>query len=159
MTNKKKIIVFQGEPGANSHIACREAYPGCEPRVDPSPEAWLANLRRAGVRWLLVERSPEVPFPIEQRYLAECAGHKFDNYVEWLAIAYAITLCCCPALSLPCGFNSEKLPVGLQVVAPPRAEGRLLAGAKFIEEILADTLAATRPANDLVVRSRQLSRV
>lgn len=98
-------------------------------------------------------------FPIEQRYLAECAGHKFDNYVEWLAIAYAITLVCCPALSLPCGFNSEKLPVGLQVVAPPRAEGRLLAGAKFIEDILCDTLAATAPENDLVVRSRQLSRV
>jgi amidase len=98
-------------------------------------------------------------FPIEQRYLAECAGHKFDNYVEWLAIVYAITLCCVPALSLPCGFNREKLPVGLQVVAPPRAEGRLLAGAKFIEEILADTIAATKPENDLVVKSRQLSRV
>jgi amidase len=98
-------------------------------------------------------------FPLEQRYLAECAGHKFDNYVEWLAIVYAITLCCCPALSLPCAFNSEKLPVGLQVVAPPRAEGHLLAGAKLIEDILGETLAATAPANDLVVRPRQLSRV
>jgi prephenate dehydratase len=27
----KKTIVFQGEPGANSHIACRERYPDCEP--------------------------------------------------------------------------------------------------------------------------------
>jgi len=27
----KKSIVFQGEPGANSHIACREAYPDYEP--------------------------------------------------------------------------------------------------------------------------------
>jgi amidase len=26
-------------------------------------------------------------FPVENRYLAECAGHKFENYVEWLAIA------------------------------------------------------------------------
>ena len=25
-----KSIVFQGEPGANSHIACHEAYPDCE---------------------------------------------------------------------------------------------------------------------------------
>src|SRR5881275_405184 len=24
---KRKTIVFQGEPGANSHIACKEAYP------------------------------------------------------------------------------------------------------------------------------------
>ena len=27
MTRKRKTIVFQGEPGANSHIACHEAYP------------------------------------------------------------------------------------------------------------------------------------
>src|SRR6187551_869246 len=27
----QKKIVFQGEPGANSHLACREAYPDCEP--------------------------------------------------------------------------------------------------------------------------------
>jgi prephenate dehydratase len=27
----KKRIAFQGEPGANSHIACREAYPDYEP--------------------------------------------------------------------------------------------------------------------------------
>lgn len=27
----KLKIAYQGEPGANSHIACLEAYPGCEP--------------------------------------------------------------------------------------------------------------------------------
>jgi amidase len=75
-------------------------------------------------------------FPIEQRYLAACAGKKFDNYVEWLAIAYAITLACCPALSLPCGFTSETLPVGIQIVAPPRAEGRVLAAAQLLEDML-----------------------
>ena len=26
MTSRQKIV-FQGEPGANSHIACREVYP------------------------------------------------------------------------------------------------------------------------------------
>jgi amidase len=76
------------------------------------------------------------PFPIEDRYVAECAGKKFDNYVEWLGIVYAITLVCCPALSLPCGFTASGLPVGLQVVAPPRGEAQLLAGAKVLEDIL-----------------------
>jgi amidase len=76
------------------------------------------------------------PFPIEQRYVAECAGKKFDNYVEWLGIAYAITLACCPALSLPCGFTASGLPVGLQMIAPPRGEAQLLAGAKMLEDIL-----------------------
>jgi amidase len=76
------------------------------------------------------------PFPIEQRYLAECNGTKFDNYVQWLGIAYAITLICCPALSLPCGFTASGLPVGLQMVGPPRGEAPLLAGARLLEDIL-----------------------
>ncbi len=76
------------------------------------------------------------PFPVEERYVAECAGHKFDNYVLWLGIVYAITLTGCPALSLPCGFTATGLPVGLQMVGPPRGEGPLLAGARMMEELL-----------------------
>ena len=76
------------------------------------------------------------PFPVENRYVAECAGKKFDNYVEWLGIVYAITLVCCPALSLPCGFTASGLPVGLQMVAAPRGEAQLLAGARLLEDIL-----------------------
>jgi len=76
------------------------------------------------------------PYPVENRYVAECNGKKFDNYVEWLGIVYAITLVCCPALSMPCGFTASGLPVGLQVVAPPRGEAQLLSGARALEEIL-----------------------
>lgn len=85
---------------------------------------------------LLTPATIVAPFPIENRYVAECAGKKFDNYVEWLGIVYAITLACCPALSLPCGFTASGLPVGLQMVAPPRGEAPLLAGAKVLEDIL-----------------------
>lgn len=83
------------------------------------------------------------PFPVEQRYVSECAGKTFDNYVEWLGIVYAITLSGCPALSLPCGFTANGLPVGLQMVAPPRGEAQLLAGAKVLEDIL--DLSRTTP--------------
>jgi amidase len=76
------------------------------------------------------------PFPVEERYVKECAGVAFTNYVEWLAIAYAPTMAHCTALSLPCGFTHEDLPVGLQIVGPPRAEARVLAGAKMLEDIL-----------------------
>jgi amidase len=85
---------------------------------------------------LLTPATIVAPFPVEHRYVAECAGKKFDNYVEWLAVVYAITLVCCAALSLPCGFTASGLPVGLQVVAPPRGETQLLAGAKVLEDIL-----------------------
>jgi amidase len=102
---------------------------------------------------LLTPATIVAPFPVEDRYVAECAGKKFDNYVEWLGIVYAITLACCPALSLPCGFTASGLPVGLQMVAAPRGEARLLAGAKLLEDILGvrdttpiDPRAVSRPA-------------
>jgi len=77
------------------------------------------------------------PYPVEQRYVESCNGIAFDNYVHWLAIAYAITLVSCPAISIPCGFTKAGLPVGLQIVARPRADARALAGAKAMEDILA----------------------
>lgn len=85
---------------------------------------------------LLCPTTIVAPFPVEQRYLAECNGVRFDNYVGWLAIVSAITIACCPALSIPCGFTRENLPVGLQIVAPPRGEARALAAGKLLETIL-----------------------
>jgi len=40
----KKKIIFQGEPGANSHIACREAYPDHEPIPCPTFEDCFSAL-------------------------------------------------------------------------------------------------------------------
>ncbi|HLZ00573.1 MAG TPA: amidase family protein [Bradyrhizobium sp.] len=91
------------------------------------------------------------PYPIEHRYVAECDGKKFDNYVEWLGIVYAITLACCPALSLPCGFTASGLPIGLQMVAAPRGEAQLLAGAKALEDIL--ELRGTTPIEPRVAKA------
>ncbi len=99
---------------------------------------------------LLTPATIVAPFPIENRYVAECAGKTFDNYVEWLGIVYAITLICSPALSLPCGFTKAGLPVGLQIVAAPRGEAQLLAGAKAIEDILG--VRGTTPINPRTVK-------
>ncbi len=75
-------------------------------------------------------------FPVEHRYLASCNGVALETYVDWLAIVYAITLLGAPAISIPAGFTAAGLPVGLQIVAPPRGEARLLAGARLMEDIL-----------------------
>ncbi|HXV22656.1 MAG TPA: amidase family protein [Alphaproteobacteria bacterium] len=76
------------------------------------------------------------PFDVEQRYPVEVAGHAFTNYVDWLRLVSAITLTSCPALSLPCGFTAEGLPVGLQLVGRPRGEAELLSAAAALEEAL-----------------------
>jgi amidase len=76
------------------------------------------------------------PFPVENRYVEELQGHRFASYIDWVAIAYAITVTGCPALSLPCGFTATGLPVGLQLVGPPRGEAKLLAAAAMLEDLL-----------------------
>jgi hypothetical protein len=53
---------------ANLSVAAR--YPACNPRVDPSEEAWLDNLAAAHVRWLLLCRYPDFDFPLEGRWAA-----------------------------------------------------------------------------------------
>jgi amidase len=98
---------------------------------------------------LLTPATVVAPYPIENRFVAEVNGHKFANYVEWLAIAYAITMACGTAISLPCGFTKEKLPVGLQIAGPPRSEGRILAAAKGLEDILG--LRGTTPIEPKVM--------
>jgi amidase len=94
---------------------------------------------------LLCPTTIVAPYPVEQRYVTECNGVTFDTYVDWLTIVSAITLTCSPAISIPCGFTRENLPVGLQVVAPGRGEAKLLAGARFIEQVL--NLGAITPIN------------
>jgi len=74
------------------------------------------------------------PFPVETRYVQEVEGVRFDNYVDWLMLTYAITLTECPAISVPCGFTAAGLPVGLQIVGPPRGEARVLAAAARFED-------------------------
>lgn len=75
-------------------------------------------------------------YPVENRFVASCNGVTFGNYVEWLAIAYAFTLVGCPALSLPAGFTRDGRPIGLQIVTKPRDEGKLLAAAMALEQVL-----------------------
>jgi amidase len=99
-----------------------------------------------GYDLLLCPATIVAAFPVEQRYLTHCAGYEFPNYVEWLSIAYGPTLCGVPAISLPCGFTGEKLPVGLQVIAPTNEDGKAIAGARALETILGlDTLKPVDP--------------
>jgi prephenate dehydratase len=47
-------IAYQGEPGANSHIACRQAYPGLEPLPCASFEDAFAAVREGQARYAMI---------------------------------------------------------------------------------------------------------
>lgn len=75
------------------------------------------------------------PFDVDVRYVEEVAGHRFDNYVHWLAITFAISLTTCPAACAPAGLSSGGLPIGLQIVGPPRGEAAVLAAAHELDRL------------------------
>jgi amidase len=75
---------------------------------------------------LLAPTTQVLPFPVEIEYPTEIGGVRQDNYLEWMRSCTLISATGCPALSVPGGFTADGLPVGLQIVAAPRADRRVL---------------------------------
>ena len=75
------------------------------------------------------------PFPQEMIYPKEINGRPMKNYQEWLYLTYALTITGLPVISVPCGFTSEGLPVGLQIVGRRLAEATVLKAAAAFEAI------------------------
>ncbi len=73
------------------------------------------------------------PFQADVRFLEELDGQPFESYVSWLVMTFALTLTTCPAISVPCGFTPDGLPLGLQLVSRPRDEASLLGMARHFE--------------------------
>lgn len=77
------------------------------------------------------------PLPVEIEYPTEVAGRPMRDYIDWLQFAFLATVAGLPALSLPVGFTPSGMPVGLQLIGPPRGEARLLQIAHLLEQALA----------------------
>jgi amidase len=84
------------------------------------------------------------PFPVERNYPETIAGRPMTTYIDWIAPTFVLSMTGLPVASVPCGLDGEGLPVGLQVVAPPRGEETALA--------LAATIQQARPIGLPVVR-------
>ena len=73
------------------------------------------------------------PFDIDTDWVREIDGVAMRTYIEWMQSCSRVTVTCCPALSLPCGF-ADGLPVGAQLIGPMRQDALLLSVAKAVEE-------------------------
>jgi amidase len=67
--------------------------------------------------------------------VSEVEGHPFQTYFDWIFLTFAISLTGCPAISIPCGMTKSGLPIGLQLVGRPHADGDLLSAAAALEDV------------------------
>ncbi len=76
------------------------------------------------------------PFAVSTRYPEEIEGVAMETYIDWMKSSYFVTLTGHPAISLPCGFTREGLPVGVQIVGRWRDDFGVLQIARALERIL-----------------------
>lgn len=74
-----------------------------------------------------------MPRPVETEWVDEINGLKLSGYMDWLKFAFLATTAGLPAISIPVGFSEEGLPIGIQLIGPPRGEAKLLAVAAMVE--------------------------
>lgn len=83
--------------------------------------------------FLITPAAPVPPYPVDKNYPDEVGGHRLENYIDWIAPAFLVTLVGFPAASVPGGMTGAGLPVGLQVVGPRFSEPSLLGLAKLVQ--------------------------
>ena len=95
---------------------------------------------------LLVLPSAQVwPFAIDMRWpeVIETPNgpRHMDTYHRWMEVTLYASLAGLPALNVPCGFNSQGLPMGMQLIGHPRGDVALLETGLAYEETVGDWLA------------------
>jgi aspartyl-tRNA(Asn)/glutamyl-tRNA(Gln) amidotransferase subunit A len=66
--------------------------------------------------------------------VGEIGGRKVDPHLGWSPFSWPINLAGLPAATVPCGFDREGLPIGLQIVAPWLSEDTILSVAATFEQ-------------------------
>lgn len=75
-----------------------------------------------------------LPYDLTKPYPSEINGVTMSTYIEWQKSCILISALESPSISMPCGFTSDALPVGLQIVGRHRDEFSVLQMAHAFEQ-------------------------
>ncbi|MEE9313133.1 MAG: amidase family protein [Rhizobiaceae bacterium] len=76
------------------------------------------------------------PTDVEVEFPKQVAGEAMSDYIDWLRFSFLATTTGLPAIAVPCGFTKSGMPVGIQLIGPPRGDAKVLAVARVIEQVL-----------------------
>jgi amidase len=107
----KDTVVWNVERGLELTATDLERAAGIQAALD----ARVAEFFSAH-EFLVLPTVQVLPFPIEIEWVREIGGVAMQTYIDWMATCYAISCTGLPAISVPCGFSPQRLPVGLQIV-------------------------------------------
>ena len=126
------------------------------PRLGASMRAWSALLDRVRrfqerYEFLVLPVSQVPPFDVDQPYVTEIDGVRMETYLDWMRSCSWISVLGLPAISVPCGFTDDGLPVGLQIVGRQHGDLRVLQLAHAFEQ--RNQAGLRRPPIDELERS------
>lgn len=102
-------------------------------------ERGRAELRRRVCRFMeryeffVLPTTQVPPFDVSDPFVREINGIPMASYIDWMRSCYYISTMGYPAISVPCGFTAEGLPVGLQIVGRERDDWGVLQLAHAFE--------------------------
>ena len=86
-----------------------------------------------------------MPKRAETEWVDQINGQKMDTYMDWLRFSFLATVAGLPAISVPVGIGPGGMPVGLQLIGPPRGEDRVLAAARAVEMAMGGAMTPIDP--------------
>ena len=84
--------------------------------------------------FLILPVSQVPPFDVNRPYVDEIEGVSLKKYTDWMKSCWYISVTGLPAISVPCGFTEEGLPVGIQIVGRARDDLGVLQMAFAFEQ-------------------------
>jgi len=95
--------------------------------------------------FLIVPSAQVEPFPCEIEWVKKINDVDLADYIDWMSICCLISVTGLPAISVPCGFSANNMPIGLQIIGPPGQDWSVLQMAKMFE--MATGFGKRRPPN------------
>ena len=85
---------------------------------------WYGSVHRLFEKYdfLLLPSAQVFPFDAELHWPQQINGVKMDTYHRWMEVVLTATLTGAPALNVPVGFNSDGLPMGMQIIGKNHAD-------------------------------------